>query len=142
MTRYPTLKQRYLSSLVDGVVLLFVILAGTIAYQGEDPRALAVRFAVVLAILLSYEPLLTSQLCTMGHLMVGIRVRDHSDPTRKISIVRAYFRTVVKILLGGYSFFAMGFNRERRAAHDFVVKSVVVEANSEPAVEQSARVDI
>ena len=142
MIRYPTLKQRYLSSLVDGVVLLFVVLLGTIVYQGEDQRVLVVRSVVVLAILLSYEPLLTSQLCTMGHLLVGIRVRDQSDPSRKISILRAYSRTVVKLLLGWYSFFAMGFNRERRAAHDFVVRSVVVETTGVLAEEQATRRDI
>lgn len=142
MIRYPTLKQRYVSSLIDGVVILFIVLLGTIVYQGDDQRVLDARLVILVAIILSYEPILTSQLCTIGQLIVGIRVRDHSDTARKISVVRAYLRTVVKVLLGGYSFFAMGFSKERRAVHDFAIKSVVVEVAGVFTGEAATRPDI
>ena len=142
MIRYPTIKQRYVSSLIDGIVVLFIVLLGTIVYQGDDQRALAARFWILVVIILSYEPILTSQLCTIGQLIVGIRVRNHSDPARKISVVRAYLRTLVKLLLGGYSFFAMAFSKERRAAHDFAIKSVVVEVAGVLSGEVPTRPDI
>jgi uncharacterized RDD family membrane protein YckC len=126
---YPSLRQRYLSSLIDGAVLLFVLVFGTVAYQTENDTAHRVRVAVFLVLILSYEPILTSQLCTIGQRLIGIRVRRRSDHARKISVVAAYFRTIVKVLLGAYSFFAMGFNGERRAAHDFAVGSVVLDVS-------------
>ena len=124
---YPSLKQRYLSSFIDSIVLLFVLVAGTVAYQSENQTAHLARVGVLLALIVSYEPILTSQLCTLGQRMIGIRVRRRSDHARKISIVAAYFRTLVKILLGAYSLFAMGLNKERRAAHDFAVGSIVID---------------
>jgi uncharacterized RDD family membrane protein YckC len=124
---YPSLKQRYLSSFIDGMVLLFAVVVGTIVYQGENQTAHIMRVGLLFVLIVSYEPILTSQLCTFGQRMIGIRVRRRSDHSRKISILAAYFRTIVKVLLGAYSLFAMGLNKERRAAHDFAVGSVVVE---------------
>ena len=130
---YPSLKQRYLSSFIDGMVLLFAGVIGTIAYQTENQTAHLIRVGVLLVVIISYEPILTSQLCTIGQRLIGIRVRRRSDHARRISVVAAYFRMFVKILLGGYSLFAMGFNKERRAAHDFAVGSVVLNvAESQP----------
>ena len=132
---YPGLKQRYLSTFIDGFVLLFVGVFGTISFQTENETAHLIRVAVLLTIIFSYEPVLTSQLCTVGQRLVGIRVRRHSDHFRRISVFAAYLRTITKILLGGYSIFAMAFNKERRAAHDFVVRSVVIDP------EQLARIN-
>ena len=126
---FPTLQKRYLSSLIDGVVLLFTAVAGTIAYQGENQTLHLVRVFVLICIIVSYEPILTSQLCTVGQRVMGIRVRRYADPTRKMSIARAYLRTSMKVFLGVYSFFAMGFNKQRRAAHDFIAGSVVLEVS-------------
>jgi len=124
---YPTLQKRYLSSLIDGVLLLFAVVAGTIAYQGGSQTIHVIRVVVLVCVLFSYEPVMTSQLCTLGQRVMGVRVRRFTDRTRRISIARAYLRTLLKVLLGFYSFFAMGFNKHRRAVHDFAAGSVVIE---------------
>ena len=125
---YPSLQRRYLSSLVDATVLLCALVAGTVVYQGNNDAIHFARVVVVLIIVFSYEPILTSQLCTIGQAVCGIRVRRFAHPDKKISISRAFLRTLLKILLGFYSFFAMGFNKHRRAVHDFAADSVVIEA--------------
>ena len=127
--KYPTLQMRYLSSLIDGMLLLFAVVIGTIAYQGGNQTVHEARVFFLVVFVMSYEPILTSQLCTVGQKCIGIRVRRYSDQSQRISLGRAYWRTFLKGLLGAYSFFAMGFNKQRRAAHDYAARSIVVEAS-------------
>jgi uncharacterized RDD family membrane protein YckC len=42
----------------------------------------------------------------------------------------AYLRYVLKLLLGFYSFFAMSFNKERRALHDLASGSIVLDSRA------------
>jgi uncharacterized RDD family membrane protein YckC len=125
-TRYPPLIQRYLSTVIDGFVLLFVMVAVSVGLQGSDPTLRGVRIALVLGTFATYEPVLTSTAMTLGQLVTGIRVRHYDVPYERISIAQAYVRWVVKMLLGWFSFLTMGFNRERRAVHDLAARSVVV----------------
>jgi uncharacterized RDD family membrane protein YckC len=127
METYPTLQKRYLSTTLDGVLILFAVVIIAIAYQGDDSVVLTVRGVIGVLLILSYEPVLTSKLCTVGQAVIGIRVRRLADPDRKISLGNAYLRTALKALLGAISLFAMGFNPKRRAIHDLAARSVVVE---------------
>ena len=128
MARYPELTRRYMSSLIDSLL----VLTGAIAIAGvlQDERVTLVRVPLILLVVLSYEPVLTSKRCTAGQYAMGIRVRRHENPTEKIDLASAYLRYVVKLVLGFYSFFAMGFNPQKRAAHDLAAGSVVVNASS------------
>lgn len=128
MGPYPELTRRYLSNAIDGFLVLTVGIALAVLLQSEDPLVIGARVLMILLVVTSYEPILTSQLCTVGQRVTGIRVRRHNDQAQRISIARAYLRTGVKVLLGVCSFFAMGFNNERRAAHDLAVGSVVLDA--------------
>jgi len=125
---YPELTRRYLSSAIDGFLLLVAGIAIAVTLQGEDTTGAVARVLLILALATSYEPVLTSRLCTVGQQVTGIRVRRYDDHTQRISLPRAYLRTAVKVVLGLYSFFAMGFNAERRAAHDLAVGSIVLNA--------------
>ena len=129
MGAYPELTRRYLSSAIDGFLVLTIGIAIAVLLRSEDPLVIVARVLLVLLVVTSYEPVLTSQLCTVGQQVTGIRVRRHDDHTRRLSLPRAYLRTVVKVLLGVYSFFAMGFNEERRAVHDLAVGSIVLDAS-------------
>ena len=129
---FPPLTQRYLSSLIDGVLMVFLVVAVTVALEGQGKGLRILRLSLVFGALLIYEPLLTSKAATVGQLVTGIRVRQLSDPGARISIGRAYLRSFVKVLLGWYSFLAMGFNKQRRAVHDFAARSVVLNAAGLP----------
>jgi uncharacterized RDD family membrane protein YckC len=74
---------------------------------------------------------------TAGQYITGIRVRQLSDPSRRINVAAAYARYLVKLPLGFISFLTMGFNQRRRAIHDFVARSVVIDV-SRPAVAASS----
>ena len=142
MTPYPSLKERYLSTLFDLIVLTVFVIVLTIALQGADRTLMVFRVTLGLLVIANYGPLLTSKACTVGQAVVGIRVRSHDDRSQRVSLGRAYFRSLVKLLLGGYSFFAMGFNSERRAVHDFASDSIVLTsavAKSAQALMEPAR---
>jgi uncharacterized RDD family membrane protein YckC len=124
--RYPPLLQRYLSTAIDGIALLFFMVAVSVGLQGSDPTLRAVRIALVLGVFATYEPVLTSTAATLGQLVTGIRVRHYDVPYERISIAQAYVRSIVKMLLGWFSFLTMGVNPERRAVHDLAARSVVV----------------
>lgn len=126
---YPTILRRYVSSLIDGLVLIAGATLVAFTLQGDGPVVTGVRLTLIFGLLLLYEPLLTSRSATVGQRMTGIRVRRADDPTARIGIPQAYLRLLVKLPLGFISFFSMGFNKQHRALHDFAAGSVMVFAH-------------
>jgi len=123
--KYPTILQRYLSSFIDGILLLSIFFLSLSLINGTDQMTSTVRFLLPIGIVFLYEPLLTSKACTFGQLLMGIRVRNLSD-NEKISIMSAYGRYIVKVFLGFFSFFSILFSEKSRAVHDFSSGSLVV----------------
>jgi len=126
--RYPELTRRYFSSFVDGIIVFTTSMALGLFLQAES--LVAVRITAILLVFLNYEPILTSRLCTAGQFAMGIRVRRYNAVHERISMLAAYLRYVLKLLLGFYSFFAMSFNKERRAVHDLASGSIVVDSRA------------
>ena len=126
--RYPELSRRYFCSFIDGMIVFTTAMAVGLALQGE--KLVGVRITAILLVVLTYEPVLTSRLCTAGQFAMGLRVRRYKSVDDHISLPAAYLRYVVKLILGFYSFFAMSFNRERRAVHDLAAGSIVVESRA------------
>jgi len=122
---FPTILRRYLSTTIDTFLIAATFLiVPSILYQNTESARIA-RIVILFSMLLIYEPLCTSKLCTIGQLITGIRARRRKD-YRKISIFSAYVRIIVKSLLGVISFFTIPFTKEKRAIHDFAVDSVVI----------------
>ena len=92
--------------------------------QEEDGWIRGLIFIVIWGI---YEPLAMTIGCTVGNYLMKIRVKRNSDTTKRINLLQAFARFVVKIALGWISFLTMHSNKERRAIHDFVAGSVMVE---------------
>ena len=128
MLHYPELNRRYFCSFIDGMIVFTTAMAVGLALQGE--RLVGVRIAAILLVVFTYEPVLTSRLCTAGQVAMGLRVRRYNALNERISLPAAYLRYMVKLILGFYSFFAMSFNKERRAVHDLVAGSIVVESRA------------
>src|SRR5689334_18062128 len=124
---YPNLLRRYLASLIDLLAVFFVVYlySRTPLYQRGGDTGAVVFFVV----LLSYEPLLTVFLCTLGQVIMRFRIRRAEDLT-KISLGQAYVRLVVKYALGIVSFLTMPARRDRRAVHDLAAGTVVLEART------------
>lgn len=126
-SKHPTILRRYLATFIDMVIVLSAFIFLAYVFQGKSGGDSRIMLWIGVAFLLSYEPVLTSRICTIGQRITGISIRNLESRGR-ISILDAYLRTIVKLLLGIVSFFSIPITRKRRALHDFVARSVVVYA--------------
>ena len=124
---YPNLLRRYLGAVIDLVtVILIVVSMGKLGlFEGRNEFGAF----VFLLVLVNYEPILTTFLCTAGQAAMRFRVRDVTSGGRA-PIWRLYIRVVVKAVLGMVSFLTLPVRRDRRAIHDLAAKTLVVEASS------------
>jgi uncharacterized RDD family membrane protein YckC len=125
--RLPSIKTRYFSTLIDLMVILGISLSISSIFEkiGEVPNYLRIVAFIVVFIL--YEPLLISFGATLGQLILSIRVKSFKDPLKKLPIHLALIRTAIKVLLGWLSFITITFNMNRRAIHDFISNSIMIE---------------
>jgi len=124
---YPTIIRRYLSTFIDGMLILGVFILASYLFSEDTDFLRTLRLGTILVVGFIYEPFCTSKLCTLGQKLMKIRVRTVSKLER-ISLVQAYLRIVVKISLGFISFFSIIFSKKRRAIHDFTSGTIVVSA--------------
>jgi uncharacterized RDD family membrane protein YckC len=130
---YPTISKRFASSLIDGFFLMILMIVAAVCLQEEHPAFRAARIAAFLLIILGYEPILTSRFYTLGQYLTGIRVRRQDRHEERIGIFASYVRYLVKGLLGFFSFFLIPYTKQRRAVHDWLAGSVMVNAADSPA---------
>jgi len=122
---YPLLLKRYQSMLIDAWLILFVAII-LFAINDENQTGKMIIQGLLLLAILAYEPLLTAYSTTIGQKLMGIRVRDIQNPSKRISIANAYIRFFTKAVLGWISFISIHFNPEHRAIHDMAGSSVVI----------------
>lgn len=123
--QYPLLLRRYQALFIDGFIFLIAVIV-TLVVVEETQASNILPFVVAFLLPLVYEPILTCYSSTIGQRLLGIRVRDMNNPDKRINILQAYTRSVVKGLLGWLSFITINFNPEHRAIHDFASSSVVI----------------
>jgi len=126
-SKYPTILRRYMATFIDGALILLVFVSFAYLIPGNSDIEISIRRWIGCLIFFVYEPLFTSKLCTLGQKIMGIRIRG-LETGAKINILEAYLRIIAKIVLGIISFFSIPWTRKRRALHDFVAGSVVVQA--------------
>jgi len=125
-TEYPLLGDRIQSSFIDGiflVILMFVFASLLDRYQNTPDWVRIFLFVGLWAI---YEPVCTAFACTLGNYIKRIRVRQHRSNSKKINILQALIRYILKVGLGWISFLTIHSNKERRAIHDFAAGSVMI----------------
>jgi uncharacterized RDD family membrane protein YckC len=125
--KYPLLTTRLQSSLIDGVlnIALMYIISMFMDKFPDTPES--IRMFLFIAVWVLYEPVATSLGCTLGNYIMGIRVRQMIDPSKRIDFFQALFRYPIKLLLGAISFLTISSNPKRRAIHDFMSGSVMIE---------------
>jgi uncharacterized RDD family membrane protein YckC len=124
---YPSVLRRYVATLLDLATIWFCVYGLT-----RIPDVASSRWGMPLAaaaVILLYEPLFTSRLCTLGQALMGFRVKDFRSKKR-ISVGMAYFRTLVKYSLGAVSVLTIPARADRRAIHDLAVDSIVLERHA------------
>jgi len=130
--KYPPLLKRVYSFLIDNVLKALLLFIATVVFSvmklsgGKENWIKGTVFVLVIAV---YEPLSMRLGATLGNYITGIRVRRYLDPKRRINLFQAYCRYIVKILFGWLSCFTIGFDPKRRALHDMVGESIVIEHN-------------
>ncbi|RAW01240.1 RDD family protein [Pseudochryseolinea flava] len=122
---YPTLVQRYKALMIDGLLILFTLIVTMIIVQQSEFRT-PVMVSTAVLLLVIYEPFMTSYSKTVGQRMMRIKVRNHRNPEKKITLWNAYVRWFVKGILGWISFVTIHFNPQHRAIHDLASDSVMV----------------
>ena len=123
--RYPLLLKRYQSVFID-FLLFCLLLIVAMVILGESPARQAVMLCMGILFTLVYEPFLTAYGATVGQYVIGIRVRDARNPNKRINILQAYVRIIVKLMLGWISFVTIHFNPQHRAIHDLAGSSVMI----------------
>jgi uncharacterized RDD family membrane protein YckC len=128
---YPGVFDRVKAIVTDGlVIVVFMLIASYIFSLFESVPDYA-RIIAFVFIFLLYDPLFTSIFGgTIGHMMLGLRVKRQSDEQKNIIFPLAILRYIVKASLGWISLLTVSGNDRRKAIHDYLTGSVVVYAKS------------
>lgn len=127
---YPSVLQRYLAALIDGLVMLTLLIWGVKTTPQIDGISEQVTLFFLFIAIFCYEPLFTTYLCTLGQFLMRFRVRTF-EKRKRIPLLSAYLRFFVKATLGIVSMFTIPGSETRRSIHDMVVKSIVIPVKSD-----------
>ena len=124
---YPGIIDRVKAVVADSVVIIiFMFIASYIFsnFENVPDNARIIAFIFVFGL---YDPLFTSLFGgTIGHMLLGIRVKRESNQEKNILFPLAIIRFLVKALLGWISLLTVSGNEKRKAVHDYLVGSIVV----------------
>lgn len=125
--KYPSLVTRLQSTFIDTIliIILMLIFSNILDRFSNVPDWL--RICLFAFIFIIYEPVFTSLGSTLGNYVKGIRVRKIEDTTKRINIFQAIIRYPVKFALGWISFLTIHTNLQKRAIHDLIAGSVMIE---------------
>jgi uncharacterized RDD family membrane protein YckC len=126
--KYANLPSRIKAAVIDSIIMIgFMFLCSEILSNFESVPNY-VRILLFVFIFFLYDPIFTSIYGgTIGHSKAGITVRRENNPEKKINFLSAIVRFAFKFLLGWISFLTMGGNTKRKAIHDYIVNSIVIE---------------
>ncbi len=124
---YGTLGSRVKALFVDSIVIaLFGVLTSTLLRDLQDIPDYY-RAVPFIFIFLFYDPIFTNVLGgTLGHLTMGLRVKNAKDHAKKIVLPLAILRFIVKVCLGWVSLLTVTGSEKKQSIHDSLVGSVVV----------------
>lgn len=129
--KYGKLINRIKAVLIDGVIIMMFGAVISVILSGFENVPDSLRLIIFLFVFLLYDPLFTSLFGgTIGHLIIGLRVRRVSDESKRIMLPYAVIRFLIKAFLGWISLLTISGNKKNKAIHDTVVGSVVIEFNS------------
>jgi uncharacterized RDD family membrane protein YckC len=127
-TIYPELKTRIQSIFIDTIFIILLTFAAGWLFDkfGNEENDAWLRALVFLGLWGVYEPISMVFGGTIGNYLMKIKVRKVDNQNKKINLLQAYSRFIVKLLLGWISFVTIGFNHKKRAIHDFASGTVVI----------------
>lgn len=124
---YPELFDRVKAVITDSIILIIFMIIITDIFSTFENVPDNARIIAFLFIFLLYDSICTSIFGgTIGHILIGIRVRKENNTKKNILFPLAFLRYLLKALLGWISLLSVMSNEKRQAIHDTIVKSVVV----------------
>lgn len=122
---YPSLLKRIQAIFIDFLIILAVFVL-TSLLLGTEESSIGLKVGVFVFSVYLYEPVLVAFTGgTLGHRLLGLRVKNYHDQDRNISLLSAFGRVIVKGLLGWLSFITITFNPQKRGIHDIATGSIV-----------------
>lgn len=123
---YPRVIRRIQGGAIDGVVISVAAIGAIVLMTVLGIESGSAKAISALAVIFTLEPLAVSVTGgSIGHHVVGLRVRRVSSD-RRINILSAVIRFVVKTIAGLPSFLMLVTTQRRQALHDLLSGSVVV----------------
>jgi len=124
---HPELIVRLKASIADGLVLVALMILMANIFETDAGKNEALRMWAFIFIFGLYDPLFTSFLGgTIGHYMMGIRVKRVEDQSKNVILPMTMIRYVVKVFLGLISVLTVSGHPESRALHDRASNSIVI----------------
>lgn len=128
--KFPGVLDRVKAIVTDSVVMVLFIIVITYTFSFFDNVPDKAKIAAFVFVFILYDPIFTSSFGgTIGHMLIGIRVKRESDMTRNILFPLAILRFIVKASLGLISLLTVSGNNKGKAIHDYLVGSVVIYAS-------------
>lgn len=128
---YPGVFDRVKAMVTDSIVIVVFMFVASYVFSLFENVPDYARIIVFVFIFVLYDPIFTSIFGgTIGHMLIGIRVKKESNEHKNILFPLAILRFVVKAFLGIISLFTVFGNEKRKAIHDYLVGSVVIYVKS------------
>ncbi len=124
---YAGVSDRVKAVLADSVVIIIFLFIVTYAFSAFEHVPDNARIIAFVFIFFLYDPLFTSVFGgTIGHFIIGIRVKREKNQMQNILFPLAIIRFLAKVLLGWISLLTVMGTKKRKAIHDNLVGSVVL----------------
>jgi uncharacterized RDD family membrane protein YckC len=124
---YAGVTDRVKAVLADSAVIILFMFIVTYAFSVFEYVPDYARIIAFVFIFVLYDPLFTSVFGgTIGHFMMGIRVKREKNQMKNILFPLAIIRFLTKALLGWISLLTVMGSKKRKAIHDKLVGSVVL----------------
>ncbi|WP_308993862.1 RDD family protein [Mariniflexile litorale] len=128
--KYSKLFTRIKAAFVDALELIILMYSATEIFNLIEMIPNYIRICVFVFLFLLYEPILISVFgATVGHFFNDIVVKRDGDEQKNVLFPKAIFRFIFKFFLGWVSLLTISSNEKRKAIHDYVGGSVVLNFN-------------
>ena len=125
--KYPQLLERIKAAFADIIILIGLMIIASSIFSSFEQVPDSARIAVFVFIFALYDPLFTSIFGgTIGHILMGLKVKQEKNPEKNIWIHLAIIRFLAKVGLGWISLLTVTGTEKKTAIHDSIVGSVVL----------------
>lgn len=126
-SQYPSFMERMKAIMTDAVIIMLLIVFFSYAFDTMGEVSPQSRMCAFIFVFFLYDPIFVAFFGgTLGHLLMGLKVRRYSDQNKKVFIIIAFFRYAIKVILGIISFLTISSQPQKRAIHDLFTGSIVL----------------